>query len=62
MILMYRLTLKKSEMLTMQEQLLDGGINAHFPPRKLGMDIVNDLVTLAICRARPHPNPPESLS
>lgn len=29
-------------------------INAHFPIRKLGMDVVKDLVTLAICnKARP---------
>jgi hypothetical protein len=33
-----------------------------FPPRRLGVDVVNDLVTFVICRVRPHPNPPECLS
>lgn len=28
-----------------------------FLPRRLGVDVVNDLVTFALCRARPHPNP-----
>lgn len=27
-------------------------------PRKLGMNVVNSLVTCAICRVRPHLNPP----
>lgn len=54
-------SLGKSGMLTMQGCLLTGG-NACFSPRSLGVDIVNDLVTCAVYRARPYPKPPEYLS
>lgn len=37
-------------------------IQSLFFTRNLGMDIVSDLLTFAICRARPHPNPSECLS
>lgn len=37
-------------------------INACFAPRGLGVTVVNDLVTFAICGARPYPNPPKCLS
>lgn len=33
------------------------GIYTCFLPRKLGLDVVNNLVTFAICRARIHSNP-----
>lgn len=36
-------------------------INTHFLPRKLGVDVVDNLVTIVSCRAWPHPNPPECL-
>lgn len=32
-------------------------INACFAPRGLGVTVVNDLVTFAICGVRPYPNP-----
>lgn len=38
------------------------GIQSLFFTRNLGMDVVSDLLTFAICRARPQPNPSECLS
>lgn len=40
--------------------LLKGG-GACFLLRKLRVDVMSDLVTCAICRARPYPNAPECL-
>lgn len=50
-------SLGKPGMLTIQGCLLKGG-NACFPPRSLGMDIVNDLVTCAVYRSQTLPKAP----
>ena len=34
----------------------------HFLPRRMEVDLVNNRVTFAICRIRPHSNTPECLS
>ena len=34
-------------------------VYASFPPRRLGMDFVNNLVVCATCVVRSHPNPPD---
>lgn len=50
-------------MLNMQSYLFNGmgGVHTCFPTQKTGVDIVNNLVTFAIYRVRPHPNPSECL-
>lgn len=37
-------------------------MNTHFPTGRLRVDVIYDLKTFAIYRARPHPNPQEYLS
>lgn len=37
-------------------------MNTHFPTRRLRVDVINDLKTFAIYRARPHANSQEYLS
>lgn len=39
--------------------LLGGGDLYLFPPRKLGMDVFNNLDIFALCRARINPDPPD---
>lgn len=51
--------LEKPEMLNMHAFLLNRRDLYLFLSRNLGMDVASNLVILAMCRSRLHPNPPD---